>query len=170
MNKPTQRIEDDRFVRGAGRFSDDITPPGTVFAAFVRSPHAHAEIVSIDAEDAGALAGVISIITGADLVAAGLGKIEPIMTRPRDDGRLMWVPPRWPLAVGKAHFLGDPVVMVVAESRSAALDAAEAVEIDWAPLPAIIGIEEAMAPGAPRVWDELPDNACFHWSAGDDAA
>ena len=170
MSKPTQRIEDDRFLRGAGRFTDDITPPGTVYAAFVRSPHAHADILSIDTDDACALASVVSIITGADLVAAGLGTIKPIVTRPRDDGKPMWAPPRWPLAVDSVHFLGDPVVLVIAESHSAAMDAAEAVTIDWASLPAIIGIEEAMAAGAPRVWNDLPDNACFHWSAGHDAA
>jgi len=170
MNKPTQRIEDDRFLRGGGSYTDDITPPGTAFAVFLRSPHAHAGIVSIDTDDACALAGVLGVYSGADLVAAGLGTIKPIVSRPRDDGKPMWAPPRWPLAVDKVHFLGDPVALVIAETLVAAMDAAEAVAIDWAPLPAIIGIEEAMAPGAPRVWDELPDNACFHWSAGDDAA
>ncbi len=94
MSKPTQRIEDDRFLRGAGRFTDDITPPGTVYAAFVRSPHAHADILSIDTDDACALASVVSIITGADLVAAGLGTIKPLVTRPRDDGKPIWAPPR----------------------------------------------------------------------------
>ena len=170
MNKPKQRIEDDRFLRGAGFYSDDITLPGAAFAVFVRSPHAHADIVSIDTKDACALPGVVSVITGADLVAAGLGKIKPMVNRPRDDGRPMWVPPRWPLATGSAHFVGDPVAMVIAETQSAAMDAAEAVTIEWAPLPAVLDIEEAMAPDAPRVWSDLPDNACFHWSAGDDAA
>ena len=170
MNKPTQRIEDDRFVRGAGSYTDDIALPGMAFAVFVRSPHAHADIVSIDTKDACEFPGILRIITGADLVTAGLGAIMPNVARPRDDGTPMWVPPRWPLAVDSVHFVGDPVAMVIAETQLAAMDAAEAVAIDWAPLPAILGIEDAMAPDAPRVWTEMPDNACFHWSAGDDAA
>ena len=170
MTTPTQRLEDDRFVRGGGSYTDDISLPGTAFAVFVRSPHAHADIVSIDTDDARALAGVLAVYTGADMVAAGLGTIKPNVARPRGDGTPMWVPPRWPLATGSVHFIGDPVAMVIAESQSTAMDAAEAVAIDWAPLPAILDIEDAMAPGAPRVWSEMPDNACFHWSAGDDAA
>ncbi|HZD26180.1 MAG TPA: xanthine dehydrogenase family protein molybdopterin-binding subunit, partial [Alphaproteobacteria bacterium] len=131
----------------------------------------HGEIRGIDTAAALQVPGVLAVYTGRDLVDAGLGLLLCKLPLKSHDGRPLVVPPRPPLAVGRVRHVGDPVAVVVAESRLAARDGAEAVEVDIAPLPAVTGMEAAVAPGAPAVWpDEAPDNVCLDFKGGDEAA
>lgn len=164
------RIEDLRLVRGAGRYTDDHRPEGALHGVFLRSPMAHARIRSVDAEAARAMPGVVAVFTGADLAAAGLGSIRPIVRRTGPDGQPMALPPRPPLTADVARFVGDPVALVVAESRATAEDAAEAVFVDYEDLEPVVDIEAAVADGAPAIWPEAPGNVAYAWEAGDRAA
>ena len=140
------RSEDPTLVRGEGRFTDDVNVPGQVYAVIVRSRHAHGIIRGIDTEAARKMPGVLGVYTGDDLVAAGYGTFKCIVPFNNRDGSPMKKPPRTPLATGKVRFVGDPVAFVVAETLLQAKDAAEAVELDIEPLPAVTNPEEAVAP------------------------
>ncbi len=153
-----RRIEDPTLVRGHGRFTDDVTPAGSAFAFFVRSPHAHARIVAIDVEGARAMPGVLAVHTGAELVAAGVKPIPLAPAFKRPDGQPMAAAPRRALAHEVARCVGEPVALVVATTRDAAQAAADAMAITYDPLPAVTDPVAALQPGAPRVWDGLPDN------------
>jgi carbon-monoxide dehydrogenase large subunit len=155
-----------RFVRGEGRYTDDLCPPDALRAVFVRSPHAHADIVEIDTAAARAMGA--TVITGADV--AQLGSIAPIMRRSGPDGSPMALPPRPPLTADRARYVGDPVALVLAETRAAAEDAAEAVAIEWDVRDAVTDIARAVEAGAPLVWDEAPGNLAYVWAAGDAGA
>ena len=160
-----KRREDPRFIIGKGTYVDDVRVPGTTYAAFVRSPHAHARISRIEASAAKKLKGVLAVYTGKDLVAGGM---KPIPT-----GWLianMKIPAHYPLAVDRARYMGDAVAVVIAESPYVARDAAELVEVDYEPLPAVADPAKALERGAPAVHDEAPDNVCFRWQLGDKAA
>lgn len=171
IGKPVRRVEDLRLLRGLGRYTDDLAIPGVAHMAIVRSPHAHAAIRAIDTAAARAAPGVLAVLTGADAEADGLGTLQTIVQRHRPDGSPMPRPPYRVLATGAAKFVGDPVVVVVAETRNAAKDAAELVTIDWEPLPAVTDAAAALAPGAPAVWPGLcDDNLCFLFTLGDAAA
>lgn len=163
------RLEDERLLRGEGVYTADVAQAGALHAVFVRSPHAHARIAAIDTSAARASAGVVAVLTGEDL--RDIGSIRPLVARKRADGSPMFTPPRPPLARGRVRFVGDPFALVLAENAAAAQDGADAVAADLQPLPAVVDVEAALVGGAPRVWDEIPDNACFVWEAGDaDAA
>ncbi|MFY9820046.1 MAG: xanthine dehydrogenase family protein molybdopterin-binding subunit [Thermoanaerobaculia bacterium] len=164
------RKEDRRFLLGKGRYTDDLTLPGQSYAVFVRSPHANAAIRSIDASQALKAPGVLAVLTGADVAAADLGGIPCGWTIKNKDGSTMVAPPHPALALGKARHAGDPVAMVIAETRAQAKDAAQLVEVDYDPQPAVAHLNAAVAPGAPQVWDEAPGNVCFDWHLGDPAA
>ena len=164
------RKEDRRFLLGRGRYTDDITLPGQTHAVFVRSPHAHATIRSIDASQALKAPGVLAVLTGADVAADDLGGIPCGWTITNKDGSKMVAPPHPALAQGKARHAGDPVAMVIAETRAQAKDAAQLVEVDYGPQPAVAHLNAAVADGAPQVWDEAPGNVCFDWHLGDAAA
>lgn len=165
-----RRVEDQRFVTGRGRYVDDLATPGAYFAAFVRSPHAHARLRHIDVSVAAASPGVSAVFTGADLVAAGVGCM-PCGWFLRDrHGEAMAEPRRYPLTIDKVRHVGDPVAVVIADSVFAAHDAAEAVSIDFEVLPAVTLGSEASAPGAPLVWDDVRSNICCDWELGDRAA
>ncbi len=155
-----RRIEDPALVRGQGRFTDDVTPAGSCFAVFVRSPHAHARIVGIDADGARAMPGVLAVHTGAELVAAGVKPIPLAPAFKRPDGQPMTAAPRRALAHEFVRCVGEPVALVVAQTRDAAQAAAEAMAVDYEPLPAVTDPVAALAPDAPRVWDAMPDNIC----------
>jgi carbon-monoxide dehydrogenase large subunit len=149
-----RRQEDPRLLRGEGRYADDIAPPGTLHAAIVRSPHAHAHIRGVDTAAARTLAGVAAVITAADLGSAN----RPLPNRfPHPT---LHYYPQYPLARAKVHYAGEPVAVVVAESRYLAEDAAERVVVDYEPLPAVVDMEGALQPGAPVVHDDqdAPDN------------
>ncbi len=157
IGQPVSRLEDPRFITGRGRYVDDINLPQQCYGVVVMSPHAHARIKSIDTSRAEAAAGVIAVLTGADVQADKLGSFSPVM--PEDMGgpkgyRTM----RSILAVDKVRSVGERVVFVVAETAAQARDAADLVEVEYEALPAVVSMEEAIKPGAPAVWDEAPNN------------
>ena len=170
IGQSAPRVEDWRLLRGEGRYTDDIDLPGQAWAFVVRSPHAHARIVSIDTGEAARAPGVLGVFTAADLAADGVGFLPNLLaassfTRP--DGSPVYTPPRPALAEGKVAFVGDPVAFVVAERATQAKDAAELVEVDYAPLPGIPSLAAATVAGAPALWDECPDNVGFRVRVGD---
>ena len=170
MGVAVARKEDRRFLLGKGRYTDDLKLPEQSHAVFVRSPHAHAALRSINIQPALASPGVIAVLTGDDVAADDLGGIPCGWQVKNKDGSNMVEPPHPALAQGKVRHAGDPVVMVIAETRAQAKDAAQLVEIDYDPLPAVAHLPAAVAVGAPQVWDEAPGNICFDWHLGDAAA
>jgi carbon-monoxide dehydrogenase large subunit len=175
IGKPVRRREDVRLVTGAGRYTDDVSLPDQAYAAFVRSPHAHARIRAIDTRAAHAVPGVLAVLMGAEAVADGVKALphRPVPTNPHEvpltspDGAPFFIAAHLPLAVDVARFVGEAVAMVVAESAAAARDAAEVVLVDYEPRPAVSTAANAVAAGAPRVWDEAAGNVCVESHAGD---
>ncbi len=166
-----RRTEDQRFLTGHGRYTDDITFDGEVHGVVVRSPHAHAAILSIDTAEAAAVPGVLAVLTCADLDAAGVENLPAGFTVQNSDGSAMSVPPRPALARDRVRYVGQPVAFVVAETPDAARDAAELLEIDYDPLDAVGTMPAALAEDAPQLWpDEAPGNVLFDWSMGDSEA
>ena len=157
------RVEDDALVRGAGHFMDDPRLPNQAYAAFVRSPHAHAKILSVNAEAALRAKGVLAVLTAADMTAAGVGSLSrhpPVVGR---GGAKMVVPFRPSLAGEKVMHVGDPVALVVADTLAAAQDAAELVQVDYQELPVAIELEQATKPGAPQLYPDAPGNMIVDW-------
>src|SRR5256885_3951372 len=160
-----KRREDQRLITGKGAFVDDVRIPGTTYAAFVRSPHAHAKIARIDASAAKKLKGVVAVYTGKDLVDGG---VKPIPVGWLIPG--IKIPARYPLAVDRARHMGEAVAVVIADSPYTARDAAELVEVDYEPRPVVADAAKAVQPGAPAVHDEAKDNVSLKWQNGDNAA
>src|SRR5262252_2968801 len=160
-----RRKEDPRFLTGRGLYTDDVRLHGTVHAAFVRSPHAHATIRTIDLDAARAYPGVVGVYTGTDLVEAGVNGIP-----------VGWLLPELKpsnhhaIAVDKVHYVGEAVAVVVADSPYAARDAAELIAVDYDPRPAVADVEQAMAARAAIVRTDGKDNVCFRWQIGDASA
>jgi 2-furoyl-CoA dehydrogenase large subunit len=154
IGQPLARREDDRLTTGAGRYVDDIELPGMVHAAFLRSPYAHARIVSIDASQALALPGVHAVITGEDALA----RTKPMGTLVPTPRQIV----HYCLAVGKVRFMGEPVAAVAADSRAIAEDALDRIVVEYDPLPVSADAETAMAPGAERLYDALDSNVLWH--------
>ena len=152
IGKPLRRLEDQKLLTGQGRFTDDIDLPHEAHAAFTRSPHAHAKIASIDTAAARAAPGVLAVYTNADIAAAGLAPVPFTQLHKRPDGADMTVPPRHALTGDVVRFVGDAVAMVVAETRDQARDAAELIEIDWEPLPAVADLPTSASGKGPVVW------------------
>ncbi|MCW5624468.1 MAG: xanthine dehydrogenase family protein molybdopterin-binding subunit [Burkholderiales bacterium] len=164
------RKEDLRFVTGRGNYVADIQRPGMAIGVFVRSPHAHARLLSIDTTAAKAMPGVVGIYTGADLDADGVGGL-PCAWPVTGKGNTPSKEPVHPaLARGKVRHVGDPVAFVVADTMVQAKNAAEAVVVEYEPLPAVVGVLDALKPGATAVFDDIPDNVCVDWEVGDAAA
>ena len=163
-----RRKEDARFLTGRGRYTDDIKLPGQTYVTIVRSPEAHASIDGIDVGAATAAAGVVAVITGADL--EGVGGLPCGWQIHSKDGSPMVEPPHPVLATERVRHVGDPVAMVIAETQAQAKSAAMLVEVDYGPLPAAANLTQAIGEGAPSVWDDAPDNVCFDWELGDAAA
>ncbi|MFZ4410428.1 MAG: xanthine dehydrogenase family protein molybdopterin-binding subunit [Paracraurococcus sp.] len=164
-----RRIEDGPLLRGHGSFSDDLSLPGQTHMVFLRSPHAHARIVSIDTTESKAIPGVLAVITGADLEAAGLGRLGIALPFKRPDGSPLAAPARPVLAVGEANFAGEAVVAVVGETMGAARDGAEAVVVEYEELPAVTTVAAAAAPDAPQVWPAATGNVVAQTQYGDRA-
>jgi carbon-monoxide dehydrogenase large subunit len=173
------RREDHRLVTGTGEYADDLRIPGTVYAVMVRSPHAHADIVSIDAAAARAMPGVLAVLTGADVLADGLAHIPHATGSSKagsdvrlafPDGSERLITKQLPLPRDRARFVGEAVVMVVAETAAQARDAAEQVRIDWRPLPTVVGAVAALQPDAPQLWPHIPGNLALEAHLGDAAA
>src|SRR6266542_1635440 len=151
------RKEDAPLIAGQGRYVDNLVLPGMLFMAVVRSPMAHARITGVDVSAALQVPGVVAAYSGADLAsdwAAGLPCAWPVAPETR-------IPTHWPVAQDKARMFGDPVAVVVADTREHAVDGAEAVDVDYDPLPPVTSIEQALADGAPVIHDEFGDNVCF---------
>ena len=165
IGQPVPRQEDPTLLRGEGRYTDDLTRPGQVYAMMVRSPYAHGIIRGIDTTAARAMPGVLGVYTAADLAAYGaMGCVLPLKNR---DGSPIRNTARRPLAEDRVRFVGDPVAMVVAETRHAARDAAEAVELDIEMLDAVI--EASSAGAGPALYDDIPDNCVLDFQFGDAA-
>jgi aerobic carbon-monoxide dehydrogenase large subunit len=160
------RIEDPALLEGHAQFTDDLRFAGAAFGVFVRSPHASARIRSIDAVSALHMPGVLAILTSADMAAAGVGNVGLARPFPGRDGSKLVVPHRPALAGDRVRHVGEPVALAVAESLMEALDAAEAVEVDYEALPAIVDLREALASSAPQLWPEAPGNLAIDWSIG----
>jgi carbon-monoxide dehydrogenase large subunit len=157
-------------VRGEGRYVGDMMFPGTVPGYVLRSPHAHARIESIDVSKARAAPGVLAVLTGEDWDKSGFGDL-PVPSGPtRRDGSPLYRPRYRALARDRVRWVGDYVAFIVAETVNQAMDAAELVEVDYEPLPAIVSTADAIKPGAPLVWDDCPNNICFVHLEGDKAA
>lgn len=161
------RWEDPRLLRGGGRYSDDLNRLGQAHGHVLRSPHAHARIVSIDTTAAKAATDVLAVYTGDDIAAAGLGNIPCAVPRQKPDGAAMFTPPHPALKRDRVRLVGDYVAFVVAETADLARDAAELIAIEYAPLLSVTATADAIADGAPAVWDECPDNVCFVFEIGD---
>ena len=170
IGQPVTRFEDPRLLRGEGRFVHDVALPGQLHAVLLRSPHAHARIVSIDARAAVAAPGVAAVFTGEDYAREGFGGPSPTLKRTRPDGSPMFWRAQAALARERVRYVGDPVAMVVAGTLGEAKDAAELVEVEYEALPAVTSTAEGAKPGAARVWDECPDNISNVFELGNRAA
>ncbi|UCI05072.1 xanthine dehydrogenase family protein molybdopterin-binding subunit [Mesorhizobium sp. B1-1-8] len=161
------RKEDKRFITGGGRYVDDMVVPGMKHAVFVRSPHAHAEIKKIDVKKAQAMPGVIGVLTGKELKADGIGNLICGWMIHSKDGSPMKMGAWSPLAVDKVRYVGDAVVIVVADTKGQARDAAEAVDITYKELKAVVEATKALEKGAPQIHAEAENNLIFDWEIGD---
>src|SRR5450432_4567608 len=168
--QPVKRLEDQRLLTGKGLFIDDKPEDGALWLHVLRSPHAHARIVSVDTKAAAEMPGVEAVYTGADLVADDIGTLPTLLVFKRPDGSSMTAPPRRLLAHEIVRFAGAPVAAVVATSRFAAQTAAEAIVVEYDVLPPVVDPVAATRPGAPAVWAEAPDNIVAAMSYGDAAA
>ena len=168
IGQSVPRKEDGRFITGKGRYTDDIKQVGQTHAYFVRSPHAHADVVNIDVEEALAAPGVIAVLIGADVTADGLGGLPCGWMIHSKDGSEMKQPHHPVLADKRVHYLGEPVAMVIADTALEAKNASELVAVDWAEKQAVVSVSEAQA--APPIYDDIPQNTCYEWALGDSDA
>ena len=167
---PLRRLEDRRFLTGCGRFVADIELSGALACAFVRSPHAHAAIRRIETSAARASPGVVAVLTGADIATDGMAPMRSLWVIRSRDGSPMAEPPRFALARDKVRHVGEPVAAVVAETLAQALDAAERVDVDYAPLAAVTHATAAQGAGVSQLHACAAGNVCFRWARGDEAA
>ncbi len=165
MKQP--RVEDDALTRGAGRFLDDAPQPGELHAYFLRSPHAHAKVSSLDVESARTAPGVLAVLTAADMKAANITSIARHVPMPG-----LVIPLRPPLADERVLHIGQPVAAVIAETARQARDAAEMINVEYDVLPSVVDVRQAIKPGAPQLWPEAPNNINVDWPgpAADPAA
>jgi carbon-monoxide dehydrogenase large subunit len=165
-----KRKEDKRFITGRGRYTDDMVVAGMHHAAFARSQHAHARIRSVDVSAARAMPGVVAVLTGEELAADKIGNIICGWAIKSKNGAPMKMGAYPPLAKETVRYVGQPYAVVVAETRLQARDAAEAVEVDWEELPALIDLNDAIKEGSHQIHPEAEGNLIFDWELGDAAA
>jgi carbon-monoxide dehydrogenase large subunit len=176
IGKHVLRKEDARLLTGGGCYSDDVNAPGQVHACFVRSPHAHARVGTIDTAAALATPGVVAVLTGADAVADGVKPVahSPLTLNPYEDivrkDDVVFVAPHPAMPADRVRFVGEIVAMVIAETPAAARDGAERVVVEWSPLPAVTMSLAALAAGAPVLYDGVTSNVCVDAKGGDAAA
>jgi len=163
------RREDHRLITGQGRFTADWNLPGQLYGHFLRADRAHAEIVSLDVKAARAAPGVKAVLTGEDVRKAGFKEAPPLVKFPGRGGMKLLEPHRDVLAVGRVRHVGQEVALVVADSPAAAQDAAEKIEIEYRELPVLVEVDDALAPGALQLYDEIPGNLAFDFEYGDAA-
>jgi carbon-monoxide dehydrogenase large subunit len=169
VGAPMRRVEDARFLRGMGRYVDDLPASGAARMVLLRSPHPHARVTGVNAVRARAMPGVLLVLTAADITA--LGVLRCVTPRHRRDGRPIAQTPWRMLAADTVRYVGDPVACVVAETLAQAQDAAEAIEVGYEPLPAVTDCAAGLAPDAPQLWPDLiPGNESFLFRLGDFAA
>ena len=168
LGQSIKRVEDKRFITGEGRYVDDIVLPKMTYAAIVRSPHAHAEIKGIDSSAASSAAGVVAVLTGREMAPDLIGGLPAGWQVDFKNGDTMKEPPHPPLAVDKVRYVGDAVAVVIAETPAQAVDAAELVDVDYNVLKAIVDVVKAAEPGAPQMFDDVPNNIAFDWGLGDE--
>src|SRR5205823_8534741 len=161
------RVEDDKLLKGEGSFTDDVSVSGQTYLAFLRSPHPHARIARIDVNAAAAMPGVVAVVSGEELARAGVKPLAPSTDFKRADGSPSESPPRRALAFATVRFVGEAVAAVLAETRALARDAAEAIEIDYEPLPAVVDPARALEPAAPQVWPAASGNISSEIRHGD---
>ena len=167
-----RRVEDARLLTGLGEYSDDYNLPGQAHAAVARSDHAHARVLSIDVDTAAAMPGVLAVLTGADCRADGLrpliaqGNPTDVALKNRDGSPIQY-PPIDLLAMDKVRRVGEAVALIIAETPFQARDAAEQIHVDYDPLPAVSEPIAALAPDAPRLWDDAANNLCVDDQKGD---
>ncbi|CAG0949460.1 aerobic carbon-monoxide dehydrogenase large subunit [Burkholderiales bacterium] len=167
--KSVRRVEDEALLTGRGQFADDFTLPGQAVLHVLRSPHPHAKVVSIDTTSAVAMPGVVAILTGGDLVRAGVKPLAQSADFRRADKSPTAAPPQHALAVGTVRYVGEAVAAIVAESPHQARDAAEAIRVHYEPLPHVADVDAAAAPGAPLVWPAATGNLACEAHHGDAA-
>lgn len=172
IGRPLPRREDRALITGTGNYTADHKKTNQTHGVIIRSPYAHARIRAVRTEDAAAMPGVLRVFTAADLQAAGIGPIPSYSRAPgfavrNADGTDMPEANQYPLATDRVRYVGEPVAFVVAETRDAARDAAEAVDIDYDPLDAVVHPHDALSDGAPALWDDAPGNRSSHWETGD---
>ncbi len=171
VGQPVRRTEDPRLLTGRGKFNDDMPRDGEAMGFVLRSPHAHADIRSIDTSAAEKMPGVLAVLTGQDLADDRIGTFPgpppffAALTKP--DGSPLVYPPQHALTSDRARYVGDPVAFIVAETLDQARDAAEAVKVDYAPLDAVVETDRAMDDGAIQIWDDVPKNYLFQAQIGD---
>ena len=171
VGQPVRRTEDPRLLTGRGKFNDDYIVDDAAQSYVLRSPHAHADIVSIDTTAAKAAPGVLGVFTGTDLAADGMGGFPgpppffASLTKP--DGSPLSYPPQFALTADRVRYVGDPVAFVVAETLEAAKDASELIDVTYSALPAVVDTAKAMDRDAPQIWDDVPGNFLFQAQVGD---
>ena len=170
IGQSVTRLEDPRLLTGKGRYLDDINYDRQLYAVILRSPHAHADIVSINTGAAKVAPGVHAVLTGQDYRDDGMGVVPCMGNYTRRDGSPMYIPDRPALAVGRVRNIGYPVVLVVADTESEARDASELIDVEYSPLPAVTSCYEAFKDGAPQLYDDCPNNESYFYEAGDKAA
>ncbi|MBK8257093.1 MAG: xanthine dehydrogenase family protein [Polyangiaceae bacterium] len=170
IGAPIARKEDRRFLTGTGRYTDDLNRLHQTHAVFLRSPHAHAKIVSINTSAAAAAPGVVAVYTGADIAADKVGGIPCGWLVKNKDGSNMVEPPHPALVADVVRHVGDQVAVVIAETKAQAKAALNLIEVEYDVLPAAATVRDAVAEGAPLVWEQAPGNTCFDWHLGDLAA
>lgn len=164
IGKSVKRVEDKRFITGYGKYTDDIILPHQTYASFVRSPYAHAKILSVDTSEASSMPGVIAIYTGADV--ADVNGVPCGWQVNFKNGDTMKEPKHPLLVADKARHVGDAVAIVIAETREQAADAAQAIVVEYEELPCVVDAYKATQPGAPQVHSEAPNNICYDWALG----
>ncbi|HEY5301260.1 MAG TPA: xanthine dehydrogenase family protein molybdopterin-binding subunit, partial [Acetobacteraceae bacterium] len=162
-----RRTEDLRFLSGRGHYTDDINRPGQTYAYIRRSDRPHARLIRIDTSAAAKAPGVVAVFTGADMAADNVGGVPCGWQIHNKDGSPMAEPMHPVLAIGKVRHVGDPIAVVIAETRQQAKDAAELLVIDLEDLPSVASLRDAVAPGAVTVHDDVPGNICYDWHLGD---
>ena len=165
-----KRREDLRFLTGGGGYLDDLSFAGMAYAVVLRSPHAHALILRIQAEEARKAPGVLAVLTAEEVRVDGLNPLRPSAEANVQTGEKFAFAPHPLLAEGKVRYVGEPVALIIAETRVRALDAADRVVVDYAPLPAMTNATAARAAGSPEISPEVPGNVCLDWHTGDAAA
>jgi carbon-monoxide dehydrogenase large subunit len=169
LSQSVRRVEDPRLLLGAGRYTDDIALEGQVHGYVLRSPHAHARLASVDATAARAMPGVLAVLTGADLLAMGVGELPCAIPMKNIDGTDRANTLHMPLATDAVRHVGDPVAFIIAETQGQARDAAEAVEVDYEVLPSVTDLAVAGEAGQPQIWPGASNNTLFDWEVGDKA-